>query len=119
MNPWRWVDPRIEQVRVADLKAYFLRRGWRLEPNPNPELLRFEESAGGNGPPFFQMVPASEQTADYRQRITELVTTLSELENRHPVPVLAEILSTDMPARARPRGRSTRSPKVINGPIER
>jgi hypothetical protein len=92
MNPWRWVDPRIAAVRVADVQAYFLSRGWSLRPNPNPNLLRFEEAVSGKHSPFFQMVPASEQSADYRQRIAELITTLSELENRHPVAVLDDIL---------------------------
>jgi hypothetical protein len=39
------------------------------------------------------VVPASEHVADYRQRVVELVTTLSELEKRHPVAVLDEILA--------------------------
>ncbi len=38
------------------------------------------------------MVPASEEFADYRMRIEELITTLSELEDRHPVEVLNDIL---------------------------
>ncbi|HZY84397.1 MAG TPA: hypothetical protein VFE78_06180 [Gemmataceae bacterium] len=92
MNPWRWVDPRALQVRVADLKAYLLGRGWALQPNPNPTLLRFQRAPDGEGPALFQMVPASEQFADYHQRITELLTTLSEIEGRHPVAVLNDVL---------------------------
>ena len=99
MNPWRWVDPRIQNVRVADVQAYFLRRDWSLQPNPNPNLLRFERPARGNGPPLFQMVPSSEEFADFRQRVAELITTLSELENRHPVAVLEDILAEHPPAR--------------------
>lgn len=98
MNPWRWVDPRIGGVRVADVRAYFLARGWQLRPNPHPDLLRFEEAGGGAKVPFFQMVPASEASADYRQRIAELITTLSELEGRHPVQVLDDILHRAAPA---------------------
>ena len=78
MNPWRWVDPRIQKVRVANVQSYFLRRGWSLQPNPNPNLLRFEQRARGNGPPLFQMIPASEKFADFRQGLAELITTLSE-----------------------------------------
>ena len=92
MNPWRWVDPRVEQVRVAGVRAYFLRRGWALQPSPNPNLLRFEEPATDNGRPLFQMVPASEEFADFRQRIAELITTLSEVEGRHPVTILEDML---------------------------
>jgi hypothetical protein len=92
MNPWRWVDPRIQNVRVANVESYFLHRGWSRQANPNPNLLRFERLARGNGPPLFQMVPSSEEFADFRQRIAELITTLSELEDRHPVAVLEDIL---------------------------
>src|SRR5436305_1310426 len=92
MNPWRWVDPQVQQVRLADVQAYLLGRGWALQPNANPNLLRFQGPANGGAPPSFQMVPASEQLADFRQRITELITTLSEVEGRHPVAVLHDIL---------------------------
>ena len=42
MNPWRWVDHRIEAVSVADLRAYLTGRGWKVAPNPNVHLERFE-----------------------------------------------------------------------------
>lgn len=93
MNPWRWVDPRIDAVRLADVRAYFLGRSWAPRPNPNPRLLRFEAPSEGDEPPVFQMVSASEQAADYRQRLIELITTLSGLEDRHPVAVLEEMLT--------------------------
>lgn len=41
---------------------------------------------------FYQLIPASDQSDDYRQRVSELITTLSELEDRHPIEVLNEIL---------------------------
>ncbi len=92
MNPWRWLDPRIDSLQVADLRAYLQSRGWQLTPNPSPHLLRFEAPANGPGRPPFQMVPSSEHFADYHQRIAELVTALSELEGRHPVAVLEDVL---------------------------
>jgi hypothetical protein len=92
MNPWLWVDPQVQQVRIADVQAYLSGRGWTLQPSANPNLLRFQGPDDGHGPPPFQMVPASEQLADFRQRITELITTLSEMEGRHPVAVLHDIL---------------------------
>jgi hypothetical protein len=92
MNPWRWVDPRVEQVRLANVRSYLLHRGWLLKASPNPTLLRFEEPPGRGDPPLFQMVPSSEQRQDFRQRMVELITTLSEIEDRHPVEVLDDIL---------------------------
>jgi hypothetical protein len=99
MNPWRWVDPRVAGVRVADIRAYFLARSWKFRPNPNPNLLRFEAPAESGEPPIFQMIPASERAADYRQRVVELITTLSELEDRHPLTVLEEMLAAGQPHR--------------------
>src|SRR5436190_12226352 len=93
MNPWRWVDPRVEAVRVEDLQGYFRGRGWQLCPNPNANLLRFEGPLHEGGPSLIQVIPASEQFADFRQRVVELITTLSELENRHPVAILDDILA--------------------------
>jgi hypothetical protein len=93
MNPWRWVDPRVEAVRVADLESYFLRRGWKARPEPGRNLLRFEKAGKAGGPSLFQVFPSSEGFTDYRQRVTELLTTLSELEGRHPVEVLEDVLA--------------------------
>jgi hypothetical protein len=92
MNPWRWVDPRVDQVRLAQAHGYLLHRGWVLKASPNPTLLRFEEPPGRSDPPLFQMVPSSEQRQDFRQRMVELITTLSEIEDRHPVEILDEML---------------------------
>jgi hypothetical protein len=92
MNPWRWVDPRVDTIGLADLRAYFLHKGWTLKPNPNPNLLRFEKPSVGRGRPFFQMIPSSDQFSDFRLRVPELITTLSELEDRHPIEVLNDIL---------------------------
>ena len=92
MNPWRWVDPRVDTVRLADLRAYFLQKGWKLKPNPNKNLLRFEEPTVGRGRRFYQMIPSSDQFSDFRRDVTDLITTLSELEDRHPVEVLNDIL---------------------------
>jgi hypothetical protein len=106
MNPWRWVDPRVGRVRVDDLRAYFLSHGWDLRPNPNRGLLRFEKPARAGLPPVFQMVPALEQSDDYRQRVLELITTLSELEDRHPVAVLEDVLAAGEDRAANGFGRA-------------
>jgi hypothetical protein len=57
-------------------------------------MLRFERGGGGNGAGLFQVFPASEQFPSYSTRIIELITTLSELEQRHPVAVLEDILGS-------------------------
>ncbi len=98
MNPWRWVDPRVGSVRVADVQAYLLGRGWKLRTSPNPNMLIFEAPVGDDEKPLVQALPSAESFSDYHQRITEFITALSEIENRHPVELLEAILrhsSTD------------------------
>jgi hypothetical protein len=93
MNPWRWVDPRVAAVSLAAVRAYLGHQGWEERPAPGGSLLRFEKKAGRNVAPLVQMLPASEQLADFRQRVTELITTMSELEDRHPVAILDDMLN--------------------------
>src|SRR5260370_1181228 len=93
MNPWRWVDPRVNSVRLDGIRAYLERRGYVQRSEANPHFLRFEAPARGNGDPAWSFVlPASEQFADYAQSITYFLTTLSELEDRHPVAILDDLL---------------------------
>jgi hypothetical protein len=92
MNPWRWVDPRVDEVRVEGLRAYLLARGWKPKPHPRPQVLVFEEPGGGGGEPVVQVVPASERLRDYRQGVIDVITSLSAYEDRHPVEVLNDIL---------------------------
>jgi hypothetical protein len=54
--------------------------------------LFFEESVAGNEEPVVQLVPASEQARDFRRSVIDVITSLSAIENRHPVEVLNEIL---------------------------
>jgi hypothetical protein len=112
MNPWRWVDPRVRSVRVADVQAYLLGRGWKRKPSPNPKTLIFEEPPIDGGKPFYQVIPASEDFSDYLRHITELITTLSEIEDRHPVELLNDILG-----QAATHKRPARQPEK-NGPNE-
>jgi hypothetical protein len=92
MNPWRWVDPRVSSIRLGAIRAYLEMHGYSQKPSANPTLLRFEADARQNGTGHFFVLPASESAADYVQAITYLLTTLSELEDRHPVAIVEEIL---------------------------
>ncbi len=39
----RWIDPRLYAVRVADLQAYLLRKGWKPVPPDRPHVFVFQE----------------------------------------------------------------------------
>jgi hypothetical protein len=91
---WRWVDPRVEKVRLADLRAYLLAQGWKLKPFPRPQVLLFEEPVARGKEPVVQLLPASEQARDFHRSVIDTITSLSAVENRHPVEILDEILRT-------------------------
>jgi hypothetical protein len=92
MNPWRWVDPRVNKVRLADLQAYLQHKGWTLKPNPNPKLLRYEEPRVGRRRPFSYVIPSSDQFIDFHGSVVDMITTFSEMEDRHPIDLLDDIL---------------------------
>jgi hypothetical protein len=91
-NMDRWVDPRVAQVRTADVQRYLVARGWKPKPSPRPQLLMFEEPAGRERKPIIQTVPASERGSDYRDGIVRVITNLAVIEDRYAVDVLNDIL---------------------------
>jgi hypothetical protein len=97
MNPSAWVDPRIDRVSVANVRAYLLGRGWKEQPYPGPNLLVFQGPEDDEGEPILQVVPSSERLRDYRMRLEELIAALSIIENRAAVDILADMLSGTPP----------------------
>ena len=87
-----WIDPRVEQVRVEDMRSYLLRRGWKPKPAPRPQILLFEEPSNGDDKPIVLLVPANTRGSDYYQRVIELITSLAIIEDRYAVDVLNDIL---------------------------
>jgi hypothetical protein len=98
----RWVDPRVQIVRVADVQSYLRRRGWAQRAAPRPQQLAFEEPAGSPDGQAIVYLPASEHFADYPQRILEVITELAEIEDRYAVDVLNDILK--QPGHGEPNG---------------
>src|SRR5262249_14361236 len=105
---YRWVDPRVNEVRVADMRAYLQRHGWRQHPCPRPELLVVQGPIADNGKEYLiQTLPSSERSASYRQSLIELITNLAVIEDRLAVEVLNDILQADA---APPRNGAPRKP---------
>ncbi len=92
MNTNAWVDPRVGQVRVADVRSYLLSRGWRLRPYARPELLVFEGPTDDEGEPIVQVLPSSEEMQDYSMRVEELFAALGVIEERPAGDILADVL---------------------------
>jgi hypothetical protein len=102
----RWIDPRLSSVRVADVRAYLLRRGWKPVLPDRPHTLVFEEPPGDPEGPLYQFVPAEEQAPDYTRRMFDLVTGLAEFEDRYAVDVLNDILRGAGPPSANGQGQA-------------
>jgi hypothetical protein len=94
MNRSPWVDPRIDRVRVADVRNYLLNRNWRLQPYPGPELLVFEGPKDDDGETIIQVLPASERLKDYRMRLENLIGALAVIEDRPAADVLTDMLAS-------------------------
>jgi hypothetical protein len=80
-NMDRWVDPRLRSVQVADVRKYLLAHGWKSKPYPRPELLVFEGPPDDHGEPIVQVLPSSEDFADYQLGLLELVTALAVIDD--------------------------------------
>lgn len=79
-------------VRAAGVRSYLLRRGWRLQAYPGPELFVFEGPTDEDGQTIIQVLPSSEEMRDFPLRAEELIAAVSILEDRSPQDVLTDIL---------------------------
>ena len=93
MNPWRWVDPRVSQVRFSGVRAYLARRGYVERQEPNPDFVRFVSTGANNGKQLpYYILPKEKGFAEAKSPVVYFLTTFSEVEDRHPVAILEEIL---------------------------
>jgi hypothetical protein len=88
----RWLDPRLHQVRVANIVAYLQSRGWKPVPPDRPHVLIFQEPVLDPDGPLYQSVPENEHGRDYLFRIYELIAAVAEIEDRYAGDVLTDIL---------------------------
>src|SRR5262245_41695997 len=86
------MDPRLSSLRLADIRAYLLRKGWR-EVEPDRPVVVFEEPTASEDGPLYQWVPDSEQRREYPQAMYELLAAVAEVEGRHAGAVLDEIFA--------------------------
>ncbi len=88
----RWIDPRLYSIRVADIRDYLLRKGWKEVTPDRPGVLMFQEPAVSEDGPLYQWIPDSEQRREYSQAIYELLASLGDIEDRYAGDVLTDIL---------------------------
>ncbi len=80
-------------VRVADLRAYLLSKGWKTKPFKRPQVIYFEGPLDDEGCPLVLLLPASEHLRDYPLRIEEILNTLSILEKRPAAEIVRNIVT--------------------------
>jgi len=90
----RWIDPRFRTLRIADVVAYLVHRGWNEIAPDRPGCRAFQEPMGAEveGRPLCQFVPDTEAADDYGQQMFELLTGLAEFEDRQAAEVIDDIL---------------------------
>jgi hypothetical protein len=88
-----WIDPRIKQVTVSNVRDYTLAHGWRLRDYPRPDLLVFETVEQVDGELLLITLPSSERMIDYRMHLEDLIGVLGEYERRWASDVLSDILA--------------------------
>jgi hypothetical protein len=110
-NMDRWVDPRVSQVKAADLHAYLLARAWKRQPGSRSHVLLFEEPSRPDGKPILQTVPADESVSDYTDAVVRVITNLAAIEDRYAVDVLNDILQQTPAESVSVNGPNTTRPR--------
>ncbi len=80
-------------VRVADMRAYLLSKGWKTKPFKRPQVIYFEGPLDDEGCPLVLLLPASEHLRDYPLRIEEILNTLTILEKRPAAEIVRNIVT--------------------------
>jgi hypothetical protein len=93
MTPFNGSASGAQGIRVADLRAYLLAKGWRIKPFRRSQMIYFEGPPADDGSPLSLLIPASEQLRDYPLRIEEIVGALSVLEKRPLLEVVRNIVT--------------------------
>lgn len=84
----------LDAIRVTDVTSYLGEKGWRRRNDyPRPELLVFDGPADDAGKPMVVTIPASDRFQDFRPRLRDLITLLSQLEERPPEEIASDLVA--------------------------
>lgn len=87
----RWIDPRVTQVGIYQLRGYLSRTGWReVEKLANGALARFENSTHVD---VSLLVPNRMDGGVLLQRLIDLFADLSRCEDRWAGEILNDVLA--------------------------
>ncbi len=85
---------------VKSIQAYLEARGWELCNHPDINIFLYRGPLADDGEPILQILPRSEQYADFPLRFDELVTALSIIEGRPREDIMHDFIATEKPTGA-------------------
>ncbi len=83
----------LKSVKLESLRNYLLDSGW-YEDRPFLENATIWLKQEPNNGEFEILLPSRQNVGDYAIRVGEAVKTLAEVENRTPIGILGELLTT-------------------------
>jgi hypothetical protein len=90
-----WIDPRVWNLPLDRVTDYLIGTGWSSLASDRPNFLVFAEPQQHlSGDVLVQFVPSQAQSADYPQRMFELISGLAVFEQRQATDILDDILKT-------------------------
>lgn len=94
MNRFNDSPVPIDRVRLADLRAYLGRHGWRHANSRNGKRQIFSLERSGSTR-LELVIPADERFADVKDRIEQAVAAIAQIEDRSIADVYADLVTTD------------------------
>lgn len=82
-------DPILDHITVEKIIKYFNLSGWKQIDYPDDALLVFSGSADINNEPITLVLPSKETYKDYKIRLTDILNTLNDIEDR-PLNVITD-----------------------------
>lgn len=94
MRRQRATTSALERISLFDLRLYLDQNGWRRTPSKNDRWTIFQLKIA-NSDPLELILPSSEQYADVKERIRQVVASLSQIEDRQFEEVCADLVATN------------------------
>jgi len=88
----RWADPRLQSVRVSQLRSYLLSKAWKEVSPDRPGFCVFEEPTADGEERLYQFVPESDDWDGYPAQVYDLIAAVAAVEDRYAGDVLSDIL---------------------------
>ena len=86
------ISQLLTAIRVSDVTSYLGAAGWTRRQFPRADVIVFTGPKANDGEAIEVVVPALESASDFTDRIGEILSTVSAIEDREPLSIAREIL---------------------------